>query len=88
MWGLVYLRPGLVHNEQRKMFNQVLGPRAVTAFDAMLQEGAGEFAKALLGFSGDPEHVIHQYAPLLRTTYIPSHCKQFSRRSYSQDYLW
>ena len=57
-WGLAYLRPGDTHNEQRKIFNQVIGPRAVTVFDTMLQEGADELCKALHGFSGDPDDII------------------------------
>jgi len=57
-WGLVYLLPGDTHNEQKKIFNQVIGPRAVTVFDTMLQEGADDFCKALRGFSGDPGGII------------------------------
>jgi hypothetical protein len=57
-WGLAYLPPGDSHNEQRKIFNQVIGPRAVTVFDTMLQEGADDFCKSLRGFSGDPEDII------------------------------
>jgi hypothetical protein len=57
-WGLAYLPPGDTHNEQKKIFNQVIGPRAVTVFDTMLQEGADELRKSLRGFSGDPEDII------------------------------
>jgi hypothetical protein len=73
-WGLVYLRPGDAHNEQRKIFNQVIGPRAVTVFDAMLQEGAGGFCKALRGFSGDPEEIVSKYVLSYRADFslIPS----------------
>lgn len=59
-WALVYLLPGNELNEQRKIFNQVIGPRAVTAFDTMLHEGAEDFVKALGGFSGDPEDITSQ----------------------------
>ncbi|KIM33263.1 hypothetical protein M408DRAFT_326044 [Serendipita vermifera MAFF 305830] len=57
-WALPYLVPGNDHNEQRKIFHQVIGPRAVTSFDTMLHEGADEFCKSLHGFSGDPEDIV------------------------------
>ena len=59
-WPLVYLPQGNDVNEQRKIFHQVIGPRTVAAFDSMLNEGAEDFVKTLLGFSGDPEHIIAQ----------------------------
>ena len=56
-WGLVMIKPGEAHNEMRKFFRQMFGPRTVTEFDTMLEEGADDFRKALSGFSGDPENI-------------------------------
>ena len=59
-WALTYLLPGEDHNEQRKVFHQVIGPRTIPAFDTMLEEGAADFCKALKGFSGDPNEIASQ----------------------------
>jgi cytochrome P450 len=57
-WSVVMTEPGEAHNEMRKLFRQVFGPRTIMEFDTMLEEGADDLCKALSGFSGDPEEVI------------------------------
>jgi hypothetical protein len=52
------IAPGEAHNEMRKIFRKVLGPRTVMEFDTVLEEGGDGFRKALSGFSGDPEKII------------------------------
>lgn len=60
-WSLVMIQPGEAHNEMRGIFRKVLGKRAVTEFDTMIQEGARDFRKSLEGFSGDPEDKVAKY---------------------------
>ena len=44
-WSVVMIEPGEAHNEMRKIFRKVFGPRTVMEFDAMLDEGADGFRK-------------------------------------------
>jgi hypothetical protein len=57
-WAVVQRDLGEAHNEMRKVFRKVIGPRSVADFDSLTEGEAEILQKNLSSVSGDPEQTI------------------------------
>ncbi len=57
-WSVVQQDLGESHNEVRKVFRKVIGPRSVSDFDSLTEAEAGALQNNLRGISGNPEQMV------------------------------
>ncbi|KIM33242.1 hypothetical protein M408DRAFT_151524 [Serendipita vermifera MAFF 305830] len=57
-WSVVQQDLGDSHNEMRKVFRKVIGPRTVSDFDPLIEGEAETLQGNLFSFSGDPEQTL------------------------------